>query len=656
MSGRWSNTVVIDCPGDRSPSGHVRPVAVVEGHRLGHEVGVRPRTPGAPARAAATGSRSSIDVSHTDADAASNDPSASAPRRIHDPAGSSTVSRTPVRLVERRSPSGVEQPRLERGRIGVGRSPQQPHDLLHRPPTLPVNVALPGPSVLKDSTPIAGVLGAEHLDEELLLERQPVGQPAAEAVVDGPLGEGVGGHRRLAASSAAHASAAVEHVAVDDAVDEADAQRLLGADLAAREDQVLRPRRPDEAGQPLRAAAAGDDAEQHLGLAEPGRRAAHAQVAGQRQLAAAAEGEAGDRGDRGPRDGGDGVEGAAEGAADDAGLVGPAELGDVGARREHPVRPGDDDGAGRVGGRAPRRRPRSSPSSAVDSALTLPLSRRTTATPSSRRSTCTRSLTGPPAGRRWRSRGRRRGASTAAQAASNASPLLDAADAVEQAGDEDRPQLLGGAGRPAALETAAVGSSHARWRRTASTTSAAPSPVVPTVRTIGGSQPPSAGATSSSIPARSRSVSSTPGRSALLIDEHVGDLEQPRLGRLHAVAPAGVDDDDGRVGLPRHLDLDLADADGLEQHPRVAGGVEGPHRLGRRQRQPAEVATRRHRADEHAVVEHVVLHADPVAEDGAAGERRRRVDGEHGDAVAAGAELGDEPARQRRLARRRVRR
>ena len=44
-----------------------------------------------------------------------------------------------------------------------------------------------------------------------------------------------------------------------------------------------------------------------------------------------------------------------------------------------------------------------------------------------------------------------------------------------------------------------------------------------------------------------------------LVDhEHVGDLHQPGLVRLHRVAPARVHDDDGRVGGAGDLDLDLA--------------------------------------------------------------------------------------------------
>ena len=54
---------------------------------------------------------------------------------------------------------------------------------------------------------------------------------------------------------------------------------------------------PDQPAQPLGAAGAGDDPEQHLGLAELGVLGGEPDVGGQRQLAAAAERVAGDRGD-----------------------------------------------------------------------------------------------------------------------------------------------------------------------------------------------------------------------------------------------------------------------------------------------------------------------------------------------------------------------
>ena len=147
-------------------------------------------------------------------------------------------------------------------------------------------------------------------------------------------------------------------------------------DLAAGEAQLLGPARPDEAGQPLRAAAAGDDAEEDLGLAEHGPRAGDAVVAGQRQLAAAAEGVAADGGDDEAGDGGDGVERVVEAGRDRAGLVGAAELGDVGAGGEDPLAAGDHDGAGRVGGQLVGRLVQLGAAAPAERALTLPLAQR----------------------------------------------------------------------------------------------------------------------------------------------------------------------------------------------------------------------------------------------------------------------------------------
>ncbi len=125
--------------------------------------------------------------------------------------------------------------------------------------------------------------------------------------------------------------------------------RLVGLHLAAGHDQLLAPRRPDEAGQALRAAAAGDDAEQDLGLAEHGPLGRDAVVAGQRQLAAAPEGVATDGGDHEAGQHGQGVEGAVERGADRPRLLRTAELTDVGAGGEDPLATGHDDGARQVG-------------------------------------------------------------------------------------------------------------------------------------------------------------------------------------------------------------------------------------------------------------------------------------------------------------------
>ena len=79
-------------------------------------------------------------------------------------------------------------------------------------------------------------------------------------------------------------------------------------------------------------------------------------------------------------------------------------------------------------------------------------------------------------------------------------------------------------------------------------------------------------------------------------------------------------------------------------------GVEHRRRDRRRRREAARVAARRHRADEHAVVARVRLHPDPVAEQRAAGDRRRRVDRHHRDRAPGLAQRGDQRRDERRLA------
>ena len=81
------------------------------------------------------------------------------------------------------------------------------------------------------------------------------------------------------------------------AVDQAELVGLLGADRVADEVHLQRLVLAHQPRQPLGAAEAGDDPELDLGLAEHGRLGGDAHVAGHRQLAAAAEGDAVDRGD-----------------------------------------------------------------------------------------------------------------------------------------------------------------------------------------------------------------------------------------------------------------------------------------------------------------------------------------------------------------------
>ncbi len=136
----------------------------------------------------------------------------------------------------------------------------------------------------------------------------------------------------------------------------------------------------------------------------------------------------------------------------------------------------------------------------------------------------------------------------------------------------------------------------------------------------------------------------------LVDDEDVGDLHQAGLVRLHAVAPPGVDDDDGGVRLAGDLDLDLADADGLDEDPTAPDRIEGSDGFGGCEREPAEVAACRHRTNEHPGVGCMVLHPYPVAENRTAGERRRGIDRKDGDLQLERTEMLDDRRGERRLA------
>ncbi len=69
-----------------------------------------------------------------------------------------------------------------------------------------------------------------------------------------------------------------------------------------------------------------------------------------------------------------------------------------------------------------------------------------------------------------------------------------------------------------------------------------------------------------------------------------------------------------------------------------------------RLREAAQVAARRHAADEHAGVGGVRLHADAIAQDCAAGKRARRIDRDDANGWSSPADLDDQPIDQRALA------
>src|SRR5664279_3441768 len=137
----------------------------------------------------------------------------------------------------------------------------------------------------------------------------------------------------------------------------------------------------------------------------------------------------------------------------------------------------------------------------------------------------------------------------------------------------------------------------------------------------------------------------------LVHDEEVRDLHEARLDGLNVVAHAGRQDDHAALGEPEDLDLVLAHAHRLDEDLVVPGGVEHVHGVGRRARETAEMAARRHRPDEHAGIRVKVLHADSVAENRAARERRRRVHGDDADLSPEDARLARERGGQRGLAR-----
>ena len=109
----------------------------------------------------------------------------------------------------------------------------------------------------------------------------------------------------------------------------------------------------------------------------------------------------------------------------------------------------------------------------------------------------------------------------------------------------------------------------------------------------------------------------------------------PALSACTSSPAPGHEHDDRDVGGADDVDFVLADADGLDEDDVLAGGVEHERGVGGRAREAAEMAARRHAADEDAGVGGVRLHAHAVAEDRAAGERTGRIDGDDADRLAA---------------------
>jgi hypothetical protein len=117
-----------------------------------------------------------------------------------------------------------------------------------------------------------------------------------------------------------------------------------------------------------------------------------------------------------------------------------------------------------------------------------------------------------------------------------------------------------------------------------------------------------------------------------LVDhEDVGDLHETGLVGLHRITPTRIYDDDRGVGLAGDLDFDLSDTNGLDENPQATDRVEQSNCLWRRERKSTEVSARGHRANEHAGIGGVILHAHAIAQNRSTRERRRRIDRKNGN-------------------------
>ena len=141
------------------------------------------------------------------------------------------------------------------------------------------------------------------------------------------------------------------------------------------------------------------------------------------------------------------------------------------------------------------------------------------------------------------------------------------------------------------------------------------------------------------------------GPVGLVHREDVGDLHQTRLERLDRVARFGHEDHEARIRRARDIQLALADADGLDEDAIGAERIEHVAHLARGGGETAQRAARRERPDVHARIERDVLHADAVAEQRAAGERRRGIDADDADGEPLRAIVPREARRDRALSR-----
>ena len=79
----------------------------------------------------------------------------------------------------------------------------------------------------------------------------------------------------------------------------------------------------------------------------------------------------------------------------------------------------------------------------------------------------------------------------------------------------------------------------------------------------------------------------------------------------------------------------------------IAAGIEDVDHRGHACAQSTEMAPGSQRTDEDTVIVRVGRHPQPVAQNGTAADRTRRVDREHCDALSSAAQRTDQPVDQR---------
>ena len=202
--------------------------------------------------------------------------------------------------------------------------------------------------------------------------------------------------------------------------------------------------------------------------------------------------------------------------------------------------------------------------------------------------------------------------------------------------------MVGGAGASACQRARLTGESACPTFSIASTNSGMPLPSVATVRRIG---------TIEALGVEFQFHALRAGTIGLVDHEDIGDLHDAGLDRLHIVTHARDEHHHGYLRDGSNLDFVLPDADRLDDDVIPAGGVHQARQIGGRPCNATHGPAGGHRADEDSGVGVVLLHADAIAQNGAAGGATARVHGEDGDGLSLLAQFQREGVHQRALSR-----